>query len=96
MLFPIYDKANGVIPSINIQLYNIFEFFLSNQYIVITDLVCYRKKRVCTACLREAQTQQDSLVNCLCTGKLLLAEKLPPTKTTVVLTDSDSDPSDGE
>lgn len=51
---------------------------------------------MCGTCLTEAQAQQDSLVACLRAGQLLLAEKLPPTKTTVVLTDSDSDPSDGE
>ncbi|XP_045118672.1 histone-lysine N-methyltransferase eggless-like isoform X3 [Portunus trituberculatus] len=55
-----------------------------------------KKKRVCESCLSEAQQQQDSLVNCLISDRLLLAEKIPPPKTTVVLTDSDSDPSDNE
>ncbi|KAK7076102.1 hypothetical protein SK128_017129 [Halocaridina rubra] len=55
-----------------------------------------RKKRVCLSCLEDAKKQQESLVEALQTGKLLLAEKLPPPKTTVVLTDSESDPSDNE
>ncbi|XP_045620247.1 histone-lysine N-methyltransferase eggless isoform X1 [Procambarus clarkii] len=53
-----------------------------------------KKKRVCITCLREAKSQQDYLVDTLRSRRLLLAEKLPPPKTTVVLTDSDSDPSD--
>ncbi|KAK4320792.1 hypothetical protein Pmani_008367 [Petrolisthes manimaculis] len=53
-----------------------------------------KKKRVCVKCRDEAKIQQDGLVETLLSSRLLLAEKLPPPKTTVVLTDSDSDPSD--
>ncbi|XP_042206255.1 histone-lysine N-methyltransferase eggless-like isoform X2 [Homarus americanus] len=53
-----------------------------------------KKKRVCYNCMGEAKSQQDSLVETLRARRLLLAEKLPPPRTTVVLTDSDSDPSD--
>lgn len=53
-----------------------------------------KKRRVCETCHTEAELQQESLVNCITSGRLLLAEKIPPPKTTVVLTDSDSDPSD--
>ncbi|XP_068205106.1 histone-lysine N-methyltransferase eggless-like isoform X2 [Palaemon carinicauda] len=55
-----------------------------------------KKKRVCTTCYTEAKRQQDSLVEVLESRRLLLAEKLPPPKTTVVLTDSGSDPSEDE
>lgn len=53
-----------------------------------------KKRRVCLNCCSEAKTQQNSLVEAVRGGRLLLAEKLPPPKTTVSLTDSDSDPSD--
>lgn len=55
-----------------------------------------KKKRVCPNCSIEARNQQDSLIDTLRSGRLLLAEKLPPPRETVVLTDSDSDPSDNE
>lgn len=55
-----------------------------------------RKKRVCHNCTVEAKNQQDSLIDTLRSGRLLLAEKLPPPRETVVLTDSDSDPSDSK
>lgn len=55
-----------------------------------------KKKRVCQTCYNEAKKQQDTLVEVLEAKRLLLAEKLPPPKTTVILTDSESDPSDDE
>ncbi|XP_064090855.1 LOW QUALITY PROTEIN: histone-lysine N-methyltransferase SETDB1-like [Macrobrachium nipponense] len=55
-----------------------------------------KKKRVCAACYAEAKKQQDNLVEVLEAKRLLLAETLPAPKTTVILTDSGSDPSEDE
>ncbi|XP_076034756.1 histone-lysine N-methyltransferase eggless-like [Oratosquilla oratoria] len=53
-----------------------------------------RKIYVCSRCTRAANRQQDSFIEAIRLGRTLLAEKLLPQKDTVVLTDSDSDPSD--
>ncbi|XP_068203468.1 histone-lysine N-methyltransferase eggless-like isoform X1 [Palaemon carinicauda] len=53
-----------------------------------------KKRKVCRRCFDKVKQEQDHLTEVLESGRLLLAEKLPPPKTTVVLTDSDTDPSD--
>lgn len=55
---------------------------------------CPKKRKVCLRCFDKAKQEQDQLVKVVESGQLLLGEKLPPPKTTVVLTDSDSDPSE--
>ncbi|XP_064085196.1 LOW QUALITY PROTEIN: histone-lysine N-methyltransferase eggless-like [Macrobrachium nipponense] len=55
---------------------------------------CTKKRKVCLRCFDIAKQEQDQLVKVVESGQLLLEEKLPPPKTTVVLTDSDSDPSE--
>ncbi|XP_076063214.1 histone-lysine N-methyltransferase eggless-like isoform X2 [Oratosquilla oratoria] len=55
-----------------------------------------RKTKVCAPCALAAKDQQCSFVETLRLGKTLLAERLPAPKDTVVLTESESDPSDDD